>query len=189
VTGCKFTCGTEKEPKTPQQTTSIIKQPVHSQETITVVDPRHPLFGRTLRLIEIENKQYLGRCCVVLDRDPIERYIPLTATDLSPVPLKTYSLFLNLDSVRQLLATYERIMLQIEGGTEDGCTDRHAGHGFEDDKADVVEWEKSSTPGPTRASLGGVDPGTTAAGVPGAGESLSRSGGADRRQGDRTGGD
>ena len=103
-----------------QQTTCIKEQSHAADEEVTVIDPRHPLYGRTFPLLEITNKQYLGRCCVVLYEPPLCRYIPVTATDRSPEPLCIYPLPLNLPSIEQLLATYEVIVSQIEENRADG---------------------------------------------------------------------
>ena len=104
----------------PNQQTTPLEVTLSPEDTVTVVDPRHPLFGQTLSLIGITNKQYLGRCCIVWLRAGMEQLVPLAATDRSPDPLVVYSLPLNLPSVRQLLATYERFMSQPAEGTRDG---------------------------------------------------------------------
>ncbi len=88
-------------------------------ETVTVVDPRHPLVGRTFRLIEIANKPYFGYACLVAFRGPVERHIPVCVTDLAAEPPVIFPLPLNLASVQQLVATYERICCQRAEGTED----------------------------------------------------------------------
>ena len=80
---------------------------------VTVTDPRHPLFGRTLPLIHVTNRQYLGRCCVIRLQEGIERNVPLEATDHSAEPITIFPLPLSLSSMRQLLATSERVMIQL----------------------------------------------------------------------------
>ena len=80
---------------------------------MTVTDPRHPLYGQTLTLVYITNKPYSGRCCVVWLQEGIERNVPVEATDRSTEPLIIFPLPLNLSSVRQLLATCERMVPQI----------------------------------------------------------------------------
>jgi len=89
-------------------------------QVVTVVDPRHPLCGRTLPLVGIAQKSYLGRCCVVWIRPTVERHVPVAATnlefdphDLSPIPL-------SIASVRELLHVFERISHASEGGEADG---------------------------------------------------------------------
>jgi hypothetical protein len=121
-----------------QQTTPIEEQVCHSEEQITVIDPRHPLYERTFPLIEIAPKQYLGLCCVVAYRPPLMRYIPLVATDRSPEPLVIYPLPLNLDSVQQLLATYKKIVSQPAEGTEDEFSQRDSPQGAKPDRAGAV---------------------------------------------------
>jgi|SRR5882762_887704 len=46
---------------TPDQLTTLVTP----EETVTVVDPGHPLFGRTLPCVGISNSSYRGRCCIV----------------------------------------------------------------------------------------------------------------------------
>ncbi|MEM9806852.1 MAG: hypothetical protein AAF959_16400, partial [Cyanobacteria bacterium P01_D01_bin.56] len=45
----------------PNQSNTPISQRFSSEQTVTVTDPRHPLCGRTLLLVGITNKPYLGR--------------------------------------------------------------------------------------------------------------------------------
>jgi hypothetical protein len=105
--------------KTVQQTTTIDDRTVTLPETVTVVDPRHPLVGRTFRLLELANKPYFGYCCLVAFRGPVERHIPVCVTNLAAEPLVIFPLPLDLASVQQLVATYERIGCQRAEGTED----------------------------------------------------------------------
>ncbi len=73
------------------------------QETITVVDPRHPLFGRTLPCVGISNSCHRGRCCIVWIRPTVERHVPVTATSLEYDPSTLYPLPISLASLQQLL--------------------------------------------------------------------------------------
>jgi hypothetical protein len=94
-----------------------------------VVDPRHPLFGMTLRLVGITRKQYQGTCCVVWLIPGVERLVPLAATDRSPESIALYALPLSLPSVRQLTATWKRIVSQRMEGTRDGSSGNTPGFG------------------------------------------------------------
>jgi len=83
--------------------TTPVGHSVAPEQTITVIDPRHPLCGRTLTLVAMTHHATLGRCCVVWLRPHIERLVPVRATnlefdpnDLSPSPL-------SLAAVEQLL--------------------------------------------------------------------------------------
>ena len=73
------------------------------QETVTVVDPRHPLFGRTLPLIGITNSCHRGRCCLVWLRPSVERHVPISATNLQFDPQTLYPLPISVESLQQLL--------------------------------------------------------------------------------------
>ena len=92
----------------PDQAPTPINQPF-AAETVTVTDPRHPLCGRTLRLIGVTNKQYLGRCCVVWLRPDVERLVPVEATDLECDSRALHPNPLSLDSLKALLRVFEQI--------------------------------------------------------------------------------
>ena len=94
--------------------TTPVGHSVAPEQTITVIDPRHPLCGRTLTLVAMTHHATLGRCCVVWLRPHIERLVPVRATnlefdpnDLSPSPL-------SLAAVEQLL----RVVHDIEHASE-----------------------------------------------------------------------
>ena len=92
-----------------QQTTPVSKKGCGDEE-VTVTDPRHPLYGRTFRLIDITNKQNLERRCIVwLQDDIVERTIPLAATNLANQPVVIPSLPLDEVSVGLLAKVWERI--------------------------------------------------------------------------------
>ena len=83
-----------RELANPNQVTTPIGHRFSPDQTITVLDPRHPLCGRTLPLVALTHHAQLGRCCVVWLRAHVERLIPVQATnwafdptDLSPSPL------------------------------------------------------------------------------------------------------
>ena len=103
-----------------QQNTSNENLPILSDETVTVVDPREPLYGQTFPLIFIENKPYRGPCCIVRDANGVERHIPVVVTNRSAEPLAISPIPLSLPSVRQLLSAYERIVRLTAKGTKDG---------------------------------------------------------------------
>src|SRR2546423_563922 len=83
-----------------------VEHPAGPDTTITVIDPRHPLCGRTLPLVAMTHHATLGRCCVVWLRPQVTRLVPVRATslefdpnDLSPSPL-------SLPAVEQLLRVF-----------------------------------------------------------------------------------
>jgi hypothetical protein len=95
--------GNRDRENTPQDITFLPK------ETVTVTDPRHPLFGRTLPMLGITNKQNLVPCCVVWIAAGIERMVPVAATDRAAEPPYIFPAPLNVVAVQQLLAAFERI--------------------------------------------------------------------------------
>ena len=88
------------------QLTTSIDLIVSPKETISVVDPRHPLFGRTLPCVGISNSCHRGRCCIVWIRPTVERHVPVTATDLEYDPSTLYPLPISLESLQQLLQEF-----------------------------------------------------------------------------------
>src|SRR5215813_13853284 len=93
-------------------------------QTITVLDPRHPLCGQTLPLVTFTHHAQLGRCCVVWLRPYVERLIPVHATylafdptDLSPSPL-------SLAAVEQLLRVFHDIQHANQGVSRDASPSR-----------------------------------------------------------------
>ena len=88
-----------------------------------MVDPRHPLCGRTLPLVGITQKSYLGRCCVVWIRPHVERNVPVSATDLEFNPNELSPVPLSLASIQQLVRVFDQVTRAREGGEVDGtCT-------------------------------------------------------------------
>ena len=54
----------------------------------------------------------------------VERSVPLAATDRATEPILIPRFPLNLATVRQLLATYEKIQVQLTGGTTDEASNQ-----------------------------------------------------------------
>ena len=139
--------------------------PLQSRETVTVVDPRDPLFGQTFTLLFVENKSYRGKCCVVRMETGIERHIPISVTDLWPDPIQIYPLALNLSSVRELLAAYARIIRLTAERVEDGYPDQNSPKFT----SEVID---SALPNPIARPLGASGAGTTAESNAGTGNHL-----------------
>lgn len=89
---------------------------------VTVVDPRHPLFGQTFPLLHIKNKQGLIPCCLVRLAEGAERLIPISATDLANEPPTTFPLPIDISSLHELTQAFLRICAQIEKECGDGTT-------------------------------------------------------------------
>ena len=100
----------------PNKNNAPLGATLSNEKTATVVDPRHPLFGRTFPLLGITTKQYLGVCCIILLQKDIERCVPLSATDHSTEPISIYPLPLSLSSVQSLLQAIKRINLPVREG-------------------------------------------------------------------------
>lgn len=87
--------------------------------TVSVVDPRHPFYGRTFTLLDITDHATLGRCCQV-SIEEVTRLIPLQVTDLNPEQMLIYPLPINLTSLEHLINTCSDIYSQLqEGGIEE----------------------------------------------------------------------
>jgi hypothetical protein len=81
---------------------------------VTVIDPRHPLYQRTLPLVGMVKRRDLGPCCIVLVEGISQQYIPVKATSWSTELVWEWASPLNLSSVQQLLAIYDRIEEKID---------------------------------------------------------------------------
>jgi hypothetical protein len=103
--------------KTAQRTTPLATT-FSAEETISVIDPRHPLYGQTLRLIQFTKCAYHGQSCVVWLGNGAERLVPLAATDRSPQPLTISPLPLSLTSAESLVRAYARTLNQIKERAE-----------------------------------------------------------------------
>jgi len=104
------------------QNNTPIGRRLSPEQTVTVTDPRHPLCGRTLPLIGIANKPYLGRCCVVWIHPEVERYVPVSATDLEFHPNQVSPTPLSVASIEHLLRVFEQIQLDSEGDAHDAVS-------------------------------------------------------------------
>ena len=115
------------------------------QETVTVVDPCHPLFGRTLPCVGIANSSHRGRCCIVWIRPTVERHVPITATELEYDPATLYPLPISVESLRQFLQEY----LLVTGGWKGDPSD--------DSTIPGSSGSATKTPPASDSTHGGVD--------------------------------
>jgi len=106
----------------PNQHNTPISHQFSTAQTITVTDPRHPLCGRTLPLVGITNKPYLGRCCVVWIHKDVERYVPVSATNLEFEPNHIHPTPLSVASAKALLRVFENIMPSNQGDLPDAIS-------------------------------------------------------------------
>ncbi len=86
-------------------------------EEVSIIDPRHALYGQRLRLVQVANsgKEETSSCTVELRAD-VWRRIPLSVTDLGKNQPVFYPLPLNLTVMRQLLELFRRIEVQCQEG-------------------------------------------------------------------------
>jgi hypothetical protein len=91
---------------------------------VTVIDPRHALYGQSFRLLGIGTRNQLGRCCIVLDHAGRERNLPIAVTDQSPDPVIIAPFPLTVATITSLIRVYSHICPQpateTEVGEEDG---------------------------------------------------------------------
>ena len=106
----------------PNQLNTPISHRFSTAQTVTVTDPRHPLCGRTLPLVGITNKAYLGRCCVVWIHEDVERYVPVSATNLEFDPNHIHPTPLSVASVKALLQVFESIQPSNQGDLPDAIS-------------------------------------------------------------------
>jgi hypothetical protein len=145
------------------------------QETITIVDPQHPLFGQAFPLIAITDKHSEGPSCFIWLREGVERSVPVEVTDRGLEPHSTFPIPFNTSSLLQLLTTFERIVCQPAGEVEDerrncGVHDGLTTDVLSDDARD------RRVPDSAGGDMEGADPHPAATGVSGCGASLSPDG-------------
>ena len=108
----------------PNQVTTPIGHRFSPDQTITVLDPRHPLCRRTLPLVVITHHSQLGRCCVVWLRPHVGRFIPIQATNLEFDPNDISPSPLSLAAVEQLLRVFQDIQHAHQGVSRDASPSR-----------------------------------------------------------------
>src|SRR5467141_2244295 len=108
----------------PNQITTPIGHRFSSDQTITVLDPRHPLCGQTLPLVAITHHTQLGRCCVVWLRPHVERLVPVQATNLEFDPNDMSPSPLSLAAVEQWLRVFQDIQHAHQGVSRDASPSR-----------------------------------------------------------------
>jgi hypothetical protein len=111
----------------PNQGTTPLGYSVSPEDTITVLDPRHPLCGQTFSLVAMTQHAHLGRCCVVWLRPHEERLIPLQATNLAFDPADIPPAPLSLSAVEQLLRVGHDIHHASQGVSSDASPSRPSG--------------------------------------------------------------
>ena len=89
---------------------------------MTVVDPRHPLYGQSFPLLHLKNKQELIPSCLVRLTEGVERLIPVNVTNLAATPPVVYPLPLDLSSLHNLTQVFLRIQTQVGKECEDGAS-------------------------------------------------------------------
>ena len=96
--------------------TPLVRTPISADDSatgdrVTVVDPRHPLFGQTFRLIAMTPWRRTETCCVVwLQNDGIERLIPLSATDRALEPVSIFPTVIDTRSIARLACAFAGIL-------------------------------------------------------------------------------
>src|SRR5258708_35392120 len=83
---------------------------ISDEETVAVVDPRHPLFGGRFRLVAIQPWRRTEQYCVIwLQPDGVERLIPLSVTDRAPTPPAIFPSAVNLTGLERLVKLFEQV--------------------------------------------------------------------------------
>jgi hypothetical protein len=82
--------------------------------TITVTNPAHPLYQRTLPLVGITNKPRLGQVCVVWLYAGVERVVPIGATNLSSGQVPPSRCRLSVGSVQELLTVVASLAISSQ---------------------------------------------------------------------------
>lgn len=110
----------------PNQVNTPIRRSHAAPDTVTVVDPRHPLYNQTFPVLHIKNQRDLIPSCLVQLPEGVERLIPLVATNLASSPPAIYPLPLDLSSLHNLSQTFGRILAQVKMEQRDEATSRNS---------------------------------------------------------------
>ncbi len=89
-------------------------------KTVTVIDPRHPLFNRTFPLLHIKNIQEKNPCCLISLPEGVERWLPLQVTNLGGIPPDIFPIPIDLHSLKTLTHLFLRLEAQLEQEGRDG---------------------------------------------------------------------
>ncbi|MBT3392214.1 MAG: hypothetical protein HN413_17590 [Chloroflexi bacterium] len=108
-------------------------------ESVTVVDPRHPLYEQTFPLLHLKNRQELIPSCLVKIAEGVERLIPVSVTDLSGSPAVVFPSPVDLSSLHNLIQAFLRLEAQIGKECEDGATGSNSFDGDRRLSADGLE--------------------------------------------------
>jgi hypothetical protein len=110
-------------PEKPDQVNTPIRKSLAIPETVTIVDPRHPLYDQTFPLLHIKNHRNLIPSCVIQVLEGVDRLVPVAVTDLATAPVIVYSLPLDVSSLQNLIQTFARIQEQVESECDDESTE------------------------------------------------------------------
>ena len=91
-----------------------------NEDKVTIVDPKHPLFGLTLLLLRVVETPLQPPYCIVSLKDGMTRQVPLAVTDRAMTVLSSYPFPLDVPSVTQLVITYQRIEAEFTEDTRNG---------------------------------------------------------------------
>jgi hypothetical protein len=106
----------------PNQLNTPIDKKISQPETVTITDPRHPLYDQTFPLLHIQNKHDLVLSCQVQIIPGANRLVPVGLTDLASAPSDVFPVPLDISSLRKLVQTYQRIAAQVETEKRDEGT-------------------------------------------------------------------
>lgn len=83
-----------------------MKTKCSTSPVVTVVDPRHPLFGRTFPLVRTFKTQKGRAFCIVELKSEKTRQIPLEVTDKSEIPISINDAPIDIKHLLKLCNTY-----------------------------------------------------------------------------------
>jgi hypothetical protein len=134
-------------------------------ETVTIVDPRHPLFGETFPLICVEDRADRGLCCLIARDGGHNTYLPLDVTNLSTSTTGLSAIPLSVSAVQQLVATYTRL---VEGSPNDRSEAK--------DDRQAIPHQSQHALAPSDTAATGTNPANTSECMPQAGSAPAAAG-------------
>jgi len=102
------------------QLNAPIRNDLSIPETVTVIDPRHPLFNRTFPLLHIKNNQEKNPRCLISLPEGVERWLPLQVTNIAGIPPDIFPIPIDLHALQTLAHIFLRFPAQLEQEGRDG---------------------------------------------------------------------
>jgi hypothetical protein len=90
-----------------------MKKTDYQQAVVTIVDPRHPLYGNTFPLLKVISSKSKQTCLVEIESG-LNRHIPLEVTDRCSTPARINQVPIDIESLTKLCDLYYLVVGDAE---------------------------------------------------------------------------